>query len=110
MGILASSTAVVRVLAKVLSENRQHQLKLVDRQVRLVSEILSAIRQIKLYAYESYFIQRLLSWRGKELDRVRTRMRDRALMQMVVVRTLSLAGAKTNEWPIGTLISLFIVD
>lgn len=31
-------------------------------------------------------------------------------MQMVVVRTLSLAGANTNEWPIGTLISLFIVD
>ncbi|KAJ9097144.1 hypothetical protein QFC21_004813 [Naganishia friedmannii] len=95
VGILASSSVIVRVLAKVLSDNRQHQLKLVDRRVRLVSEILSAIRQIKLYAYEHYFMQRLLRWRGKELDRVRTRMRDRALMQMIVTLIPTLAAVIT---------------
>lgn len=47
--------------------------------------MLSGIRQLKLYAYETYFGQRILAYREKELARLRRRKRDRAVLDMVTV-------------------------
>lgn len=85
VGILLVVSPAIKLMADRLRANRKCQLKVVDKRVRLISEILQGIRSIKLYAYESYFTKRLLQYRRKELDFVRTKMRDRAIMQMIVV-------------------------
>lgn len=74
-----------------LVTTRQQQLRMVDQRVRLTTEILSNIRSLKLYAYETYFGNRILDCREKELARVRKRLRIRASMQMVTVRNLAIS-------------------
>ncbi|KAJ9110598.1 hypothetical protein QFC22_006716, partial [Naganishia vaughanmartiniae] len=66
-----------------MRESRQQQLKVMDKRVRLTTEVLSAIRQIKLYAYEAYFEKRMLSHRGQELARLRKNIRSRATLFMI---------------------------
>lgn len=58
---------------------------MLDRRVRLTTEVLSTIRQIKLYAYEGYFGRRITEYREKELARLRKRKRTGASLSMVMV-------------------------
>lgn len=91
------------LLYKDLTKSRQQQLKLLDRRVRLTSEVLASIRQIKLYAYEGYFGPRITEYRGKELARLRKRKRSNARLSMVMVsktfthKEMSLKGSKLAD-------------
>lgn len=89
VGVLAISSPSIAIMTQGLVTTRQQQLKMVDQRVRLTTEILSNIRSLKLYAYETYFGDRILNCREKELARVRKRLRIRASMQMVTVRDLA---------------------
>lgn len=73
------------ILYSVLTDSRQRQLKQQDRRVRLTTELLSVIRQIKLYAYEGYFGKRITVYREKELARLRKRNRSDASLTMLMV-------------------------
>jgi L-ribulose-5-phosphate 3-epimerase UlaE len=75
------------ILYSDLTNTRQQQLKMLDRRVRLTTEVLSTIRQIKLYAYEGYFGKRITEYREKELARLRKRKRSGASLSMVMVST-----------------------
>lgn len=68
-----------------LTKTRQQQLRMLDRRVRLTSESLAMIRQIRLFAYESYFGKRITEYREKELARLRKRKRSDAILAMVMV-------------------------
>ncbi|KAJ9097158.1 hypothetical protein QFC21_004827 [Naganishia friedmannii] len=120
IGVLAVSAPFIASLTHGLVTTRQQQLKMVDRRVRLTTEILNAIRQIKLYAYESYFSKRVLDCRDQELARVRERMRIRATLQMVMTllptlaavlsfMTYSLAGNELTTATIFASLQLFNV-
>lgn len=46
---------------------RDAQQKIVDRRVRILSEVIGSIRTIKLYSYESYFSGKISDKRNEEL-------------------------------------------
>jgi ATP-binding cassette subfamily C (CFTR/MRP) protein 1 len=77
------------ILYSDLTNTRQQQLRMLDRRVRLTTEVLSTIRQIKLYAYEGYFGKRITEYREKELARLRKRKRIGASLSMVMVSLYS---------------------
>ncbi|KAJ9097159.1 hypothetical protein QFC21_004828 [Naganishia friedmannii] len=85
IGLLAMSSPLMAIMFKDMRESRQQQLKVMDKRVRLTSEVLSAIRQIKLYAYEAYFEKRMLGHRGQELARLRKNIRARATLSMITL-------------------------
>jgi hypothetical protein len=72
------------LLYSALTDSRQQQLKMLDRRVRLTTEVLSTVRQIKLYAYETYFGDRIGEYREKELARLRKRSRSSASLTMLM--------------------------
>jgi ATP-binding cassette subfamily C (CFTR/MRP) protein 1 len=76
-----------------LTKSRQQQLKMLDRRVRLTTEVLSTIRQIKLYAYEGFFGKRISDYREKELARLRKRKRSEASFIRVQALTIRLLHA-----------------
>lgn len=82
------------VLYSALTDSRQQQLKQQDRRVRLTTELLSIIRQVKLYAYEEYFGKRITAYRERELARLRKRNRsDASLTMLMVSRILALRSS-----------------
>lgn len=85
---MALASPMMALFCSDLNECRQQQLKMVDRRVRLTSEALSTIRQIKLYAYEGYFGKRITDYREKELARLRKRKKSEASLSMLMVRTI----------------------
>jgi ABC-type multidrug transport system fused ATPase/permease subunit len=87
VGIMALASPMMALFCSDLNKCRQQQLKMLDRRVRLTSEVLSTIRQIKLYAYEGYFSKRITEYREKELARLRKRKRSEASLSMLMVRT-----------------------
>ncbi|KAI5452228.1 hypothetical protein NCC49_000793 [Naganishia albida] len=92
IGILALASPIMAILYSDLTNTRQQQLKMMDRRVRLTTEVLSAIRQIKLYAYEGYFSKRITEYREKELARLRKRKRSAASLSMVMTLIPTLAA------------------
>jgi ATP-binding cassette subfamily C (CFTR/MRP) protein 1 len=98
LGLLLLASPLMAVLFASLTTARKLQLKTQDRRVRLTTEVLAMIRQIKLYAYESYFGKRIGSYREKELARLRKRNRDEASLEMLMVSpTLSAADSLTLQ-------------
>ena len=59
---------------------RQAQMKIVDKRVRLLSEIMSNIRAVKLYAYETFFGQKVSGYREQELAKLRRNGLNRSTM------------------------------
>ncbi|KAG0281918.1 hypothetical protein BGZ95_006425 [Linnemannia exigua] len=56
---------------KVFNKLRQQMSELADERIRVMTEILSAIKVVKLYAWESPFLQRILFVRNRELEVMR---------------------------------------
>ena len=50
---------------------RQAQMQIVDKRVRLLSEIINNIRAVKLYAYENLFGEKVSHYRRQELAKLR---------------------------------------
>lgn len=51
----------------VMVRNRQSQLTYVDARVRLLSEVIASIRAVKIFAYVSFFSNKVTELRKKEL-------------------------------------------
>jgi len=64
IAVLLSSTPIMGIIFRALIGSRRQQMATVDLRVRLLSEILNSIRQIKLYAYENYFVKRIMEYRN----------------------------------------------
>ncbi|KAJ7043446.1 P-loop containing nucleoside triphosphate hydrolase protein [Mycena alexandri] len=72
VGVMVLSLPLSTALARVLKRMQEQQMKNRDQRTRLMSELLSNIKSIKLYAWESAFIQKILSVRNdKELRMLR---------------------------------------
>ncbi|KAF9272124.1 Canalicular multispecific organic anion transporter 2, partial [Mortierella alpina] len=48
-----------------------HKLSVMDERIRLTTEVLSAIKVVKLYGWEDAFKQKILAIRGRELEALR---------------------------------------
>lgn len=77
IGVLLASSPILAALFNKLVGSRQAQMALIDKRVRLLSEILKSIRQIKIYAYEAFFGERIIQIREKELSRLKINVLNR---------------------------------
>jgi len=93
--VLLSSTPLMGFLFRGLIASRRKQMATVDLRVRLLSEILNSIRQIKLYAYESYFIKRVMTYRNQEIERLKSNVRHRAMMISTMTFLPTMAAVLT---------------
>ncbi|WVR08170.1 hypothetical protein IAU60_005216 [Kwoniella sp. DSM 27419] len=66
-----------------------------DKRVRFISEILNSIRAVKLYAYESYFSQKVAEIRRDELRYIRQKAFARAIMMAVLNAAPTIAAVLT---------------
>ncbi|WVQ66385.1 uncharacterized protein L199_004565 [Kwoniella botswanensis] len=80
---------------KYISSLRKAQNAIVDQRVKLLSEILNNIRAVKLYAYESWFGQKIDSKRKKELNKFQQNNLVKSLMISIVTFLPTLAAILT---------------
>ncbi|KAJ7224438.1 multidrug resistance-associated ABC transporter [Mycena pura] len=72
VAVMILSMPLNTVLARILKRMQEQQMKNRDERTRLMSELLSTIKSIKLYAWESAFIRKILAVRNdKELRMLR---------------------------------------
>lgn len=120
LAVLLASTPFMGWLFGKMIGSRQAQMKLVDGRVRLLNEVLNNIRQVKLNAYESLFMQKLLAFRSKELGRLRLIVRNRAVMiatmtllptaaAVLTFITYGLSGHALNPATIFASLQLFAI-
>ncbi|KAF9571261.1 Multidrug resistance-associated protein 1 [Mortierella alpina] len=67
--ILMSPLQVYR--ARVYNRMQKDKLSVMDERIRLTTEVLSAIKVVKLYGWETSFKQKILAIRGRELEALR---------------------------------------
>ncbi|KAJ7449546.1 multidrug resistance-associated ABC transporter [Mycena latifolia] len=72
VGVMVLSIPLSTSIARILKRMQEQQMKNRDQRTRLMSELLSNIKSIKLYAWESAFIRRIFEVRNdKELRMLR---------------------------------------
>jgi ABC-type bacteriocin/lantibiotic exporter with double-glycine peptidase domain len=71
LGILLAVAPFQGWLFGQLMKYRAKQEQIVDRRVRLLSEIINNIRSVKLYAYETFFGQKVTELRSQELSKLK---------------------------------------
>ncbi|KAJ7245130.1 multidrug resistance-associated ABC transporter [Mycena haematopus] len=72
VGVMIASLPLSTFIARILKRMQEQQMKNRDRRTRLMSELLSNIKSIKLYAWESAFIRKIFAVRNdKELRMLR---------------------------------------
>ncbi|KAG9322369.1 hypothetical protein KVV02_004216, partial [Mortierella alpina] len=67
--IIMSPLQVYR--ARVFNRMQKDKLSVMDERIRLTTEVLSAIKVVKLYGWEASFKQKILAIRGRELEALR---------------------------------------
>ncbi|CAO3574055.1 unnamed protein product [Mortierella alpina] len=67
--IIMSPLQVYR--ARVFNRMQKDKLSVMDERIRLTTEVLSAIKVVKLYGWEASFKQRILAIRDRELEALR---------------------------------------
>ncbi|KAG8979667.1 hypothetical protein FRB94_011257 [Tulasnella sp. JGI-2019a] len=80
VAVLILNTPVQTLFVRGMFSRRQSQLKIVDQRVRLLQEVLNGIRVIKLYAFETFFKDRIAGYRKQEMRILRTISLLRAAM------------------------------
>jgi ATP-binding cassette subfamily C (CFTR/MRP) protein 1 len=71
--------------------NRRKQMVVVDKRVRLLSEVIGSIRAVKLYAYEAFFGDKVMELRREELEMLRRNGANRAVMFSTITFVPTLA-------------------
>ena len=67
-------------LFKFLLRHRRAQIKVVDERVRVLGEIINAIRSVKVFAWERHFASMVSEMRGSE----HSLLRKRALLSSTI--------------------------
>jgi ATP-binding cassette, subfamily C (CFTR/MRP), member 1 len=70
-GLLIIATPLVGRVVRILHQKRRKSTKFTDARVRLIQEILSSMRAIKLYTWEKSFLAKVSNVRASELKIVR---------------------------------------
>ncbi|KAJ7634168.1 P-loop containing nucleoside triphosphate hydrolase protein [Mycena polygramma] len=73
IGVMVLSLPLSTVIARILKRMQEQQMKNRDQRTRLMTELLSNIKSIKLYAWEAAFIRKIFAVRNdKELRMLRS--------------------------------------
>ncbi|KAG0040539.1 hypothetical protein BGZ83_002504, partial [Gryganskiella cystojenkinii] len=71
LAFMVALTPVQIYRAKVFAKMQRLKLGHMDDRIRVTTEVLSAIKVVKLYCWESTFLQRILGHRNKELHELK---------------------------------------
>ncbi|WWC65416.1 uncharacterized protein I303_108034 [Kwoniella dejecticola CBS 10117] len=91
LAVLALAGPLQAYMFTRMIHTRQSQLKYVDSRVRLLSETITSIRPVKLFAYVQFFSEKVNAMRRNELVYLRKNGFNRATMNatMAVIPTLA---------------------
>ncbi|KAG0208488.1 Canalicular multispecific organic anion transporter 2, partial [Mortierella sp. GBA43] len=70
-GVVLLSVPLQTAIAKVLNKAKDMKLEFMDKRIRLLSDVLSGIRAVKLYSWERSFQEQLDEIRQNELKQLR---------------------------------------
>ncbi|XP_016134577.1 multidrug resistance-associated protein 1-like isoform X2 [Sinocyclocheilus grahami] len=76
-------------IAKMRSKLQEVQMKYMDGRIKLMNEILSGIKILKIYAWENAFRERVLGYREKELN---------ALKKSQILYSISIASFNSSTF------------
>ncbi|KAF9962637.1 Canalicular multispecific organic anion transporter 1 [Mortierella alpina] len=83
LAVFAIVTPAQAKLAKLFQSSQQRKLRIMDSRLRIMTEILSSIKIVKLYAWEDAFRSKVDGLREKELGAQKTLCTIRSLLAMV---------------------------
>ncbi|KAL7749705.1 Canalicular multispecific organic anion transporter 2 [Sorochytrium milnesiophthora] len=97
LGIVLVLLPVLAAGTRMVMAQQRAKMANMDKRMKLMSEIISGMRMIKLYAYESYFVSRVLQFRDAEQLALRTVYRGysviyAAMLSMPVIMALVSFG------------------
>nr|ODN90116.1 cadmium ion transporter [Cryptococcus depauperatus CBS 7841] len=95
VAVLALAGPLQAYMFTLMVRTRLSQLAHVDHRVRLLSSTITAIRAVKLFAYVSYFSQKVQELRKKELVFLRRNGLNRAIMNATMAFIPTLAAVLT---------------
>ncbi|KAL0253531.1 hypothetical protein I308_100904 [Cryptococcus tetragattii IND107] len=93
--VLALAGPLRSFMFAVMVRNRQSQLTYVDARVRLLSEVIASIRAVKIFAYVSFFSNKVTELRKKELVFLKKNGFYRASMNATMAFIPALAAVLT---------------
>ncbi|KAL7750940.1 hypothetical protein RI367_003520 [Sorochytrium milnesiophthora] len=71
-GVLLVLTPALGAAIQVVMKQQDKKLKNMDERIKLITEVIAGMKMIKLYATESYFVQKILGYRAREQKALRT--------------------------------------
>ena len=71
MGVLILSFPLQGVLVLIIVNSRLAGVQVTDQRVRLTTEVLSGIRLIKPFAWETFYVHQIADLRTKEAAKLR---------------------------------------
>ncbi|XP_076852199.1 multidrug resistance-associated protein 1-like isoform X2 [Brachyhypopomus gauderio] len=77
------------LIAKMRSKLQEVQMKYMDGRIKLMNEILNGIKILKFYAWEKAFLEKVLSYREKELQ---------ALKKSQILYSISIASFNSSTF------------
>lgn len=72
LGVTVALIPLSAIVAQVLSCIRSQAIRLTDARIKLCGEVITGIKAIKLYAWETAYQERIIDLRKKELTALRT--------------------------------------
>ncbi|KAE8541543.1 hypothetical protein D1P53_002905 [Cryptococcus gattii VGV] len=95
LAVLALAGPLQSFMFAVMVRTRQSQMTCVDARVRLLSEVIASIRAVKLFAYVSFFSNKVTELRKKELVFLKKNGFYRASMNATMAFIPTLAAVLT---------------
>ncbi|WWD20530.1 hypothetical protein CI109_105006 [Kwoniella shandongensis] len=95
LAVLAAAGPIQALMFKLMIKTRQYQLTYVDARLRLLSEVVTSIRSIKLFAYVEHFSNKVSLLRKKELVYLKKNGLNRSLMNATMAFIPTLAAVLT---------------
>ncbi|KAF9934044.1 hypothetical protein FBU30_003554 [Linnemannia zychae] len=71
MGVVVVMLAIVGVLSPSVGRNQKAAMKASDHRMKLITELVGAIKSIKLYGWEDYFVNKITVARNEQLKFLR---------------------------------------
>ena len=105
-------------IAKLQGSYRQKVVKVMDRRVTKTSELINAIRLIKMYAWEKPFLKKIITLKGEEMKELRKSglltsvtltlsPSTSAIAPFFIFLTMTLAGVELDTTQAFTVLSIF---
>ncbi|KAF9142605.1 hypothetical protein BGX30_002584 [Mortierella sp. GBA39] len=71
VGVIIMILPMQGLMAKVVNKAKDRKLEAMDNRIRIMTEVLSSIKTVKMYSWENAFRERVARFRGREIKYLR---------------------------------------